>query len=244
MVEARDYNKHIAEVVQKHLPAEFKNKGYYHFAAGSIATGPAMWIDDLALNIWYNVSGGLSSLVQSAVEEISGNKLKKEMDDPRFAEYGLDESMSYLSELPRGILSELPDDKLAAYVAHAFKAGVGFLLPPIGHGLLIAAREVGKQNMHAARQVRAAKNIGEGVQEIISKSRKRPSEIRNIKAILEEYQRVPENYQNYSLEKDIRKYLLSVETLSPYQFEQVFLKGNGVDGIKKPSLNSELQPKK
>ena len=169
MVEARDYNKHIAEVVQKHLPAEFKNKGYYHFAAGSIATGPAMWIDDLALNIWYNVSGGLSSLVQSAVEEISGNKLKKEMDDPRFAEYGLDESMSYLSELPRGILSELPDDKLAAYVAHAFKAGVGFLLPPIGHGLLIAAREVGKQNMHAARQVRAAKNIGEGGQGIISK---------------------------------------------------------------------------
>lgn len=116
----------------------------------------------------YRSSGIVSALINILFDFISTADAIDEMQDPRFYAYGLD---SYYREL-NPFLSKHPTRQelfsLKAKLLKAAHLALSAVYAPFGYTSLAAAPLLYRHNMNIARQIRAAKRLGDILKQMIA----------------------------------------------------------------------------
>jgi hypothetical protein len=123
----------------------------------------------------YNISGAVAGGVEAIADLGSTRSFVKEMQDPRFFEYGLDDYFQEgLPLLPRHNGGKI---LFGAALLKSITTSFSYFFPPFGYGVLATSPMVYIHNTSSAKRIRMAKIIGDEVKDLVNVG-KRDEEIR------------------------------------------------------------------
>lgn len=172
-----NYAHDIAAVAKTFFP-QYSPKVYYATLVGvMLATGYcSKEISDHIGPVAHKVSGGLAFVVNRVVDIGISMKVAKEMEDPRFKEYGLDkvyyEMSPLLKKSPR-VKDYLKSELLLLNVALGALAFT--FAPNLGYGLGAGTPQTYLNNRNIRKQIILSKNMGDAVKSRIREGDSRPN---------------------------------------------------------------------
>ena len=109
----------------------------------------------------YRVSGAMGAAIGSALDVGATLIAIKEMWDPRFFEYGLDEHFGERNPLIGTRTPSAARFLTTALPLSLLIVAVGYQLPSVGHGYGLAGFQTAAHNLRVVKRMKVAKNIGD-----------------------------------------------------------------------------------